>query len=451
MRVEFPEKLYPLFSPARMKDIRGGRDAGKSWGAAAALIEIGSADEQQRKDWGLWVPDNQSLDGVDRGLERIVCCRENMNSIADSVYQLLEDTLHRLQLESMWLVQKAGWKNHRTGAEFIFRGLRNPDALKSLEGASRAWVEEAQSMSEASWRKIPPTVRRKNSELWFTWNPELDTDPTWKHLVVDPDPGCVHIELNYSDNPWSSDVLDAAREKMRAEDPDEFQHVYLGQPRRSLQGAIYASEMRLAESQGRIGKFPYMPGVPVDTGWDLGDSDLCCIWFAQRSMGQTRMIDYEEDSHKQLSHYLSVLEGKGYRYGKDYFPWDASSKMLVGSLEETMRLRGRTVQVMPRQPRAAGIDAVREMLGSCYFHIGGASDDKGTADGLQRLRYYRQAPTNVIDPVTGTATMSMQPVHDANSHGADAARTLAMGYKRPIPFVRPKTDKPPQRPSTPWM
>lgn len=443
MNVDFPAKLRPLFSPHRMKDIRGGRDAGKSWGTAQALIEIASSSEQQRKAWGLWVPDNQS-DGVDRGIERIVCCRENMNSIADSVYQLLEDTLRRLKLESMWKVEKQGWKNHRTGAEFIFRGLRNPDALKSLEGASRAWIEEAQTMSGASWRKIPPTVRRKNSELWFTWNPELDTDPTWKELVLNPDPGTVHVELNYTDNPWSSEVLDAKREKMRTEDPDEFQHVYLGQPRRMLAGAMYANEIRLAEEQGRIGQFPYNPALPVDTGWDLGDSDLCCIWFFQRSMGQYRAIDYLEDNHKPLSHYLSAIEAKGYTRGKDYFPWDASSKMLIGSLEETMRSRGRNVQVMPRQPRAAGIDAVRDMLGTCWFNV------STTDDGLNRLRYYRQAPTKVIDPVTGEPQMSMQPVHDANSHGADAFRTIAMGYKTPARKLVAKIAQRPQASSV-WM
>ncbi len=437
MFVDFPAKAAPLFSPGRQKDIRGGRDSAKSWSAAAALVEIGSASEDWLKECGLWIPDGQP--------ERIVCCRENMNSIADSVYALLKDTVHRLKLESMWAIAKLGWKNHRTGTEILFRGLRNPDALKSLEGASRAWIEEAQSMSAESWRKVPPTVRRKNSELWFTWNPELDTDPTYKNLVVNPDPGTVPILLNYTDNPWQSEVLDAAREKMEREDPDEFQHIYLGQPRRTLTGAIYANEIRLCESQGRIGQYPYNPALPVDTGWDLGDSDLCCIWFFQRSMGQYRAVDYLEDNHKPLSHYLSLLEAKPYTYGKDYFPWDASSKMLVGSLEETMRQRGRNVVVMPRQPRAAGIDATREMLGTTWFNI--QADPKrnidGCEDGINRLRYYRQAPTKVVDPVTGDATMSLQPVHDANSHGADGARTIAMGYRRPQPKIAPRTQQRP--------
>lgn len=423
MRVEFPEKLRPLFSPSRFKSVRGGRDGGKSWGVARALLELGAVSQ-----------------------EFIVCARETMESMKDSVHRLLSDQIEALQMQEQYGIEKSLIWHRQTGTEFVFRGLKNPDALKSLEGATKAWIEEAQIVSEDSWRKIIPTVRRDDSEIWLTWNPELDSDPTYKRFVLDPPPGLIDIQMNFNDNPWYSRVLEPLRIKEQQTNPDEYSHVWLGLCKKQLTGAIYANELRLCEEQGRIGKFPYNPALPVDTGWDLGDSDLCAIWFLQRSMGQYRVIDYVEDNHKPLSHYLSVLEAKGYKYGKDYFPWDASSKMLVGSLEETMRTRGRTVQVMPRQPRAAGIDATREMLGTCWFN------EATTLDGLQRLRYYRQAPTQIIDPVSGQPAMSVQPVHDQNSHGADAFRTIAMGYKRPAPkkAAPPPVQQPMRRAYTPF-
>jgi phage terminase large subunit len=418
MTVEFPSKLRPLFSPSRWKSIRGGRDGGKSWGVSAALTEIGSTDEKVLKAMGLWCD----------GPEFIVCARENMNSIADSVHRLLENTIHRLQLESMWHIGKASMKNHRTGAEFVFKGVHhNPDAIKSLEGATRAWLEEAQSISDDSWRQIIPTIRRPNSEIWATWNPKLETDPTYQRLVTKPPPGIADIQMNYSDNPWASSVLKAEREQMQRDNPDEYAHVWLGQPRRSLEGAVYANELRLAEEQGRIGKVPYQPGCPVYTGWDLGDSDMTAIWFIQAIMGQYRVIDYLEDSHKPMSFYLTALEGKGYRYATDYFPWDASSRILIGSLEETMRQRGRTVKVNARMSREVGIDRVREMLGTCWF------DEEKCVDGLQRLRYYRYGQTKMVDPATGDKAMTREPIHDDNSHGSDALRTFAMGYRSPKP------------------
>lgn len=404
MRVEFPAKLAPLFEPSRFKSIRGGRDGGKSWGVARALLQKAAS----RKEF-------------------IVCARETMQSIKDSVHRLLEDQISAMGMENqfVWPVEKNLIRHLWTGSEFVFRGLKNPDALKSLEGATIAWIEEAQSVSADSWRKVKPTVRRDGSEIWLTWNPELETDPTWDSFVAHPPPGLIEIQMNYTDNPWASPVLQDEREQMRVEDPDEFQHVWLGQPRRQLKGAVYANEMRLAEEQGRIGKVEYAPGNPVYTGWDLGDSDMTAIWFIQPVMGQYRVIDYLEDSHKPLSHYLTQLEGKGYKYATDYFPWDASSRILIGSLEDTMRQRGRTVRVLPRMSREAGIDRVREMLGTCWF------DRDRCADGLQRLRYYRYGLTNLIDPATGNKTPTREPVHDDNSHGADAFRSFAMGFRTP--------------------
>jgi phage terminase large subunit len=393
----------------RVKSIRGGRDGGKSWGVARALLEIGTQSE-----------------------EFVVCARETMNSISDSVHRLLVNQITMLGFEDRYKVEKARiWHRGWPHTEFVFKGLRhNPEGIKSLEGATKLWVEEAQSVSDDSWQKIIPTLRRPNSEIWLTWNPKLETDATWTRFVVDPPPDIVNIQMNFADNPWASEVLRREREKMQRDKPDEYAHVWLGQPLRQLEGAIYASELRLAESQGRIGKVPYDPEIPVYTAWDLGDSDIMAIWFIQPVMGQYRVIDYMEDRHKPMSHFLTALEAKGYRYALDFFPWDAASKVLIGSLEESMRARGRNVRVLDRMSREVGIDAVREMLGTCWF------DMVNCADGLQRLRYYRYGETKVLG-ADGRAVQTREPVHDDNSHGADALRSAAMGFRRKMEKPKP--------------
>lgn len=418
MKVQFPAKLSALFRPSRFKSLRGGRDGGKSWGVARALLEIGAASVEQLKRWEMYCG----------GPELIVCARETMSSIADSVYRLLESQILALGMQDQYGVEKSLIWHRNTKTEFVFKGLhRNPEAIKSLEGATRLWVEEAQGLSDDSWRQAIPTIRRPGSEIWLTWNPRLETDPTYRRTIISPPPGLIDIQLNFTDNPWASKVLEPEREQMRRDRPDEYAHVWLGQPRRAMEGAVYADELRLAETQGRIGKVPYQPGCPVYTGWDLGDSDMTAIWFIQPIMGQYRVIDYEENNHKPMSFYLSMLEAKGYQYGVDYFPWDASSKILVGSLEETMRSRGRMVHVLPRQSREAGIDRVREMLGTCWI------DQEKCGDGLQRLRYYRYGLTTAVDPATSQPVLTRQPIHDDNSHGADALRSFAMGYRQPAP------------------
>ena len=432
MRVEFPAKLQPLFEHHQFKSLHGGRDGGKSWGVAQWLIELAAASRETLQEWGLYC-------GCP---ELIVCGRETQNSIADSVHRLLENTIERLGLRHLFEIEVASIRCPSTGAEFVFKGLhRNPEALKSLERATRLWIEEAQSVSEESWRAIIPTFRVEKSEIILTWNPGLESDPTFKRFIVDPPPGLLDLEMNFYDNPWLSKNQIPMRLKMQRDDPDEYQHVWLGKPRRQLEGAIYANEMRLAESQGRIKALPYEPGIPVYTGWDLGEGDMTAIWFIQPAMGQYRVIDYEEDRHKPMSHYLTLLEGKGYSYAKDYFPWDASSKVLVKSLEDSMRQRGRNVQVLPRMPRAAGIDAVREMLGTCWFDSGAR-----VGAGLQRLRYYRYGEMKLKDPRGDAKATTREPVHDDNSHGADALRTFAMGFRPPKAKEDSQKQQPPPQP-----
>lgn len=408
--------------------MRGGRDGAKSRSVATILLELGALppDEHARR-YGTYDELGQPLNQLN------VCARETMESIKDSVHRLLEESIDRMGMRnSQYGVERALIYHHHTKTEFVFKGLwNNPDALKSLEGATRAWVEEAQGVSKDSWDKLIPTVRKNGSEVWLTWNPDLETDPTWQKFVVDPPPDCLDIVMNFCDNPWYSRVLEPEREKMKRDKPQEYDHIWLGKPKRQVDGAIYATELRLAEEQSRIGKVPHQPGIPVYTSWDLGDGDMTAIWFMQPIMGQFRFIDYLEDRHKPLSHYLTILDGKGYRYAKDYFPWDAASKILIGSFEENMRTRGRNVQVLPQQSVQTGIDRVREMLGTSYFDL------KNCELGINRLRHYKYEATKIIDPVTQSAVLSKNPVHDDSSHGSDSLRYMAMGH-----LIKPRVGTP---------
>ena len=299
MDVEFPAKLKPLFEPHRFKNIWGGRDGAKSWNVARYLLEVGAI-----------------------GKEFVVCARENMNSIADSCHRTLESQIDRLRMRDQYAIEKALIWHRITGTEFVFKGLRhNPDAIKSLEGATKLWVEEAQSVSKDSWDKSIPTIRQPGSEIILTWNPELETDDTWKRFMVNPPPDCVTVNMNFSDNPWPSEVLRAEREKLEKDDPDEYAHIWLGLPKRAVVGGIYSAELRKADTEGRITRVPYDPSKPVHTAWDLGWGDLVSIWMFQSSPFEWRFIDYIEGNQRDVTSFVRELQQRPYVWGTDYLPW----------------------------------------------------------------------------------------------------------------------------------
>ena len=397
---EFPEKLQFLFEPSRYKVLHGGRGGAKSWGVARALLIKGAASPL-----------------------RILCARELQNSIVESVHHLLQTQIDALKLESFYEVQNQLIRG-LNGTEFIFAGLKqNITRIKSFEAVDIVWVEEAQTVSKKSWDTLIPTIRRDNSEIWITFNPELDTDETYQRFVLNPPSDAKVVKVNWDDNPWFPETLRKEKDELKARDWDSYRNIWEGECRSSLEGAIYANEIRQAEEDGRIRNVPYDALKQVHTFWDLGWADNTSIWFAQSVGQELRLIDYYSNSLQPLQHYIQVLQGKGYIYGTDWLPHDARAKTLATgrSVEEIMLAMGRKVQITANLSIFDGITAARTIFNRCYF------DADKCNEGLQSLRRYRYD----IDPDSGQ--LSGRPLHDYHSHAADAFRYFAVSIGEDTP------------------
>ena len=297
--------------PGRTKVVYGGRDGVKSFNFAQALLLLGA---------------NAPL--------RVLCARETQNSIQESVHQVLEEAVKRMELESFYDVLQYTIRG-KNGTEFLFRGIQNltVEDLKSFQSIDILWVEEAAQVTKRSWQVILPTIRKPGSQIWVTMNPYLSSDESYVRYVLNPPPGAIVLKTSYRDNNWLSRESKAEIELLRRTDPDAFQHVYEGATISTVEGAVYKAEIMAAEAAGRITTVPYDASLPVRTFWDLGWSDLVCIWFAQAEAFRYRIIDYHEDNFQSSDHYLQVLQQKGYTYaqGSDMpsaitWPWDASHK-----------------------------------------------------------------------------------------------------------------------------
>lgn len=404
---EFPAKLRFLFEPHRYKVAHGGRGSAKSWSFARALL----------------------IQGAQRP-SRVLCAREFQNSIAASVHQLLADQIDALGLASFYEVQTTCIRGVN-GTEFAFEGLRhNAHKIKSYEGVDVCWVEEAQTVSNASWELLVPTVRKDGSEIWVTFNPQLATDPTYQRFCLRPVDGVV-AEVNWQDNPWFPEVLRAEKDELKGRDMDAYLNVWEGKCRQALEGAVYKDELRQAQAEGRIGRVPYDPARPVHTFWDLGWSDSVAIWMVQAVGLEFRFIDYYENRQKPLDHYVATLQARPYVWGTDWLPHDARATTLASggkSIEEQVRALNRNVQIVPMLSVDAGIQAARVMFRNAWI------DDKRCDLGLQMLRHYRYDH----DPETGA--LSKHPLHDQSSHCADAFRMAGVALRADRPKQTPRKD-----------
>jgi len=398
-RAEFPVKLEGLFKKSRYKVLYGGRGGAKSWGIARALLIKGAKDPI-----------------------RILCAREFQTSIKDSVHKLLCDQIESLGLLSFYEITQTSIRG-RNGTEFSFVGLKNNVSnIKSYEGVDICWVEEAQTTSRLSWNILIPTIRKEGSEIWISFNPELETDETYQRFVAVPPADCITMKVNWSDNPWFPDTLRLEKDSLKIRDEEAYNQVWEGLCRQTVDGAIFAKEMQQAEKDGRICRVPYDATKPVHAVFDLGWSDSTAIWFLQFVGMETRLIRYIEDSQKTISYYLATMQTYGYVYDKIWLPHDAENKTLAAagrSIDDIVRAAGYKTEIMPRVPILDSINAARTIFPNCYF------DREHTADGLACLRHYRYE----VDPDTGQ--FSRNPLHDHYSHGADAFRYIALMIKEP--------------------
>jgi phage terminase large subunit len=398
-KVEFPEKLSILFDPARYKVLYGGRGGAKSWGIARALLIIAAMQPT-----------------------RILCAREFQTSIKDSVHKLLSDQIYAMELDAHFEITQNSIRG-KNGSEFAFVGLKNNIAnVKSYEGVDICWVEEANTTSKLSWSVLIPTIRKEKSEIWISFNPELETDETYQRFVANPPSDCLIVKVNWQDNPWFPETLRLEKDALFVRDRESYNTVWEGMCRQTVDGAIFAKEMQQAEFDGRITRVPYDATKPVLAIFDIGWSDATAVWFLQFVGMETRLIRYYETNQTTMSDILAKMQTFGYVYDTLYLPHDAQNKTLAAngrSIEDIVRAAGFNVRIIDRVPIADSINAARTIFSKCYF------DRENCYEGLQCLRHYRYD----TDPETGA--FSRKPLHDNFSHGADAFRYIGLMINEP--------------------
>lgn len=400
----FPKKLRFLFEPSRYKVARGGRGSAKSWSIARALL----------------------IQGAQRTL-RVLCTREVQKSIQQSVHQLLKDQIENLGLGGEYETLATEIRGRKNGTLFLFSGLSDmtAESLKSYEGVDIVWVEEAQSVTKNSWNILIPTIRKEASEIWISYNPQLESDETHQRFTINQPPGCVSVEVNWRDNPYFPKVLEAERQHAEATmKPEEYAHIWEGKCKPAVEGAIYFDQM--AKAGGRISDVPHDPLLKTHCVWDLGFNDSMAIILVQKVASEIRVVGYIEGSQRTLANYSAELrelklDGEPINWGKVFLPHDGFATRHQSGRSDAEILRGLKWDVpgtslnpgVPNLPVEEGIRRARDSFHRVYFNKTRA------ARLVECLKRYRRH----VSQATGEPG---KPVHDEFSHGADAFRYMVL-------------------------
>lgn len=215
-------------------------------------------------------------------------------------------------------------------------------------------------------------------------------------------------------------------------DPEKMWQEYPSTAREAFQvsteGTYYAMQLAATRKAGRILTLPHVQGVPVNTCWDIGNSDGTAIWFHQRVGAENRFINFIEGWDEAYAHYIEQMQGFGYVWGTHYLPHDAAHKRQQGhkvaSPEDELKefkIGGRWHIVPPVDRVIHGINKTRAMFNTFLF------DTEKTALGIAHLGNYRKT----WNKAKGAWQIETPRKVDGHSEAADAIRQFAQGYNAP--------------------
>lgn len=233
VQIELAPKLVELFSePARYYCAWGGRGSGKTRGfALMTAIKAYMAAESGKS-------------GV------ILSAREYMNSLEESSMEEIKQAIRAVPwLDSYFDIGEKYIRTKNRRVSYVFAGLRhNLDSIKSKARILLAWVDEAESVSEVAWQKLLPTVREEGSEVFVSWNPELDGSPTDTRFRKTTPESWRGVEVNYNDNPWFPEVLDLERRSdYERLDPQTYAWVWEGAYRENSDAQVFSGKYKIGE------------------------------------------------------------------------------------------------------------------------------------------------------------------------------------------------------------
>jgi phage terminase large subunit len=392
--------------PRRYKGAYGGRGSGKSHFFGELLVE-----------------DAMRIPGL-----RAVCIREVQKSLKESAKRLIEDKIQTLGVGALFDVQAAEIKTPG-GGSILFQGMQDhtAESIKSLEGMDRAWVEEAQTLSERSWRMLRPTIRKPGSEIWGSWNPRLRQDPVDKFFRQGGDAEIVCVQANWRDNPWFPAVLEAERQRDKRNDPDGYGHVWEGEYVTVMAGAYFAKVLREAKEQGRICRLSADPLLSLVTFHDIGGAgakaDAYSIVVAQFVSREIRVLDHYTARGQPLAEHVAWMRRRGYERARVILPHDGANMNNVTNKRYVDHWVEAGFAAEVRDNDGAGaasmrVEAARRLFPAIWFH-------EATTEALRAALGWYHAR---IDEERG---IDLGPEHDWASHDADAFGLMCLSYEAP--------------------
>ncbi len=298
--------ITEVFSPLLLENKRykvyyGGRGGGKSVAFAIAIL-IRCIQEKTQ----------------------VLCTREFQNSIQDSVHRTFTKWIDIMGVSSHFEIQNNVIKCFN-GSVISFQGLkRNITSIKSMEGIDICWCEEAENISAESWEILIPTIRQENSQIWISFNPRREDDPTYEMFVLNPPKDIILRKVCWQDNPFFPNVLDQERLACKERYPNKYRWIWDGECQQGDDDALWKhQDFVRVDGSGSIKEIIERYGI-----WYIAIGVDPAVSYSERSdstgivvagIGRDNPIYVLADLtiHTEVNEWIHLLHNTYARYGAD--------------------------------------------------------------------------------------------------------------------------------------
>lgn len=318
------------------------------------------------------------------------------------------------------------------GSTFQLVGSDNFDSLVGSPPVGLVFSEYALS-NPTAWSYLRPILLENGGWAAFNSTPRgANHFKSLCELAAKEPEWCYDVKTADDTGVFSEEQLQEELRQMQAEHGENFgkslwQQEYYVSFDAAIPGSIFGEWLDRIQRAGQVRKVDFQPSLPVHTAWDLGHTDATAIWWFQMVGNEIHVLDYHENTLKDIPFYMDLLRAKAreheFKYGTHWLPHDARARTLAAggkSIQQQVSDAqvGRVV-IAKRLDHVDGIQAARATLPYCWF------DAERTQYGREVLRHYHYEWDAEKRKFTDT------PEHDWASHGSSAFRTLALSWRIP--------------------
>ena len=194
----------------RIEVYYGGAGSGKSFGATQKILL--KALKYRRK---------------------VLVIRKIQRTIKDSIWALLISHLHASGFYDACRVNRSDFEIELpNGSIFIFKGLDDPEKIKSIDGITDIVIEEATELTEDDFTQLNLRLRAlvDNLQIYLMFNPISKKNWVYDYFFVRTLPLNVKVvKTTYQDNKFLSDEYRAELERLKDRNPAYYRIYCLGE------------------------------------------------------------------------------------------------------------------------------------------------------------------------------------------------------------------------------